>query len=62
MNARPADFVMTENAGGISRRSFCSFVAGGFVAAGVTKKGVFAGDDMSASISLLIVTTLRRRI
>jgi glyoxylase-like metal-dependent hydrolase (beta-lactamase superfamily II) len=49
MNARPADFVMTENAGGISRRSFCSFVAGGFVAAGVTKKGVFAGDDMSAS-------------
>jgi hypothetical protein len=41
---------------------FCSFVAGGFVVTGATKKGVFAGDDMSASISLLIVTTLRRRI
>ena len=49
MSAHLANFVMTENEGGISRRSFCSFVAGGLVAAGVTKKGMFAGDDMSAS-------------
>ena len=48
MSARLADFVMTEKAGGISRRSFCSFVASGLVAACVTKKVVFAGDDMSA--------------
>ena len=48
MNARLADFVMTENGGGISRRFFCSFVANGLVAACVTKKEVFAGDHMSA--------------
>ncbi len=48
MNAGHFDFVMTENAGGVSRRSFCSFVASGLVAACVTKKVVLAGDDMSA--------------
>ena len=37
MNARLAEFVMTENTGGISRRSFCSLVASGLVAACVTK-------------------------
>ena len=37
MNAGHSDFVMTENAGGVSRRSFCSFVASGLVAACVTK-------------------------
>jgi Zn-dependent hydrolases, including glyoxylases len=49
MNARLAEFVMTENTGGISRRSFCSLVASGLVAACVTKNLVLAGDDMSTS-------------
>jgi glyoxylase-like metal-dependent hydrolase (beta-lactamase superfamily II) len=40
---------MTENARSRSRRSFCSFVAGGLAAACVTKKVVFAGDPMTAS-------------
>jgi len=40
---------MTENARSRSRRSFCSFVAGGLVAACVTKKAVFAGDPMTVS-------------
>ena len=48
MSARLANFFMTENASGISRRSFGSFVASGLVAACVTKKVVFAGDDMPA--------------
>src|SRR6201993_547754 len=39
---------MTENACGTSRRSFLSSVAGGFLAACLPKRILFAGDDMPA--------------
>src|ERR1700747_665153 len=39
---------MTENACGTSRRSFLSSVAGGFLAACLPRRILFAGDDMPA--------------
>src|ERR1700739_3410587 len=48
---RSTGLFMTENACGTSRRSFLSSVAGGFLAACLPKRILFAGDDMPAPTS-----------
>src|SRR6201998_1992354 len=45
---RSTGLFMTENACGTSRRSFLSSVAGGFLAACLPRRILFAGDDMPA--------------